>query len=81
MRFHSSSNTLLSPQIVRKKQGMSGTDRARCLINLLPSEDVCVSLNPRQMMTTGEKGVGGGSTGDGGCSERKKGAQTWKVPL
>lgn len=43
---------------------MSGTDRARCLINLLPSEDVCVSLNPRQMMTTGEKE---------GMGEREKG--------
>lgn len=43
---------------------MRGTDRAQCLINLLPSEDVCVSLNPRQMMTTGEN--------EGGRGEREE---------
>lgn len=35
-------NILLSPQIVDESLGLSGTDRDRCLINSLPSEDVRV---------------------------------------
>lgn len=60
---------------------MSGTDRAQFLINLLPSEDVCV-LKSKAKDDHWEERREGEGTAEGDCSDaEKEGADTWKVPL
>lgn len=54
---------------------MSGTDRAQCLINLLPSEDVCVLKSKANDDHWGEGREG--ERGEQGCSDaEEEGAET-----
>ena len=57
---------------------MSGTDRAQCLINLLPSEDVCVLKSKANDDHWGEGREGERERGEeGDCSDaEEEGAET-----